>query len=225
MSTSNDPFEPASLSDNEAAAQETDSAVVTAEEKSAIVTAEGKVADRPHRFTLYASFGALGLSVISLLVSMGSLYFTRLSLHVGQRAYLSSTPTFPDYKDDPNASENDSLLLPAEIEIKNLGNTPAYNVLPTVSPKTPDSAYQFSSTQTPIPAIGPKESARFQINVLGSRRNYRNGLKFPGAAPSMCISTAYTDVFGEWQNDKACFSPSFKISIVGYNPPRPVPSQ
>lgn len=216
MSTSNEPSEPTLSSDNETTSPETSSAVVTPEEK---------VADRPHRLTVYASFGALGLSIISLLVSIGSLYFTRLSLHVGQRAYLSYAPTFPDYKDDPNASENDSLLLTAEVEIKNLGNTPAYDVTPTVSPKNPDSGYRFSSTQQPIPTIGPKESARFQLNVLGSRRNYRNGLKLPGAAPSMCISTAYTDVFDERQTDKACFSPSFRMSIVGYSPPLPAPSK
>ncbi len=64
-----------------------------------------KTADKPHPLTLSFSAIALLLSVVSVFVSGFSVYYTRLGVRVGQRAYLSFTPTFPTYKDDPDASE------------------------------------------------------------------------------------------------------------------------
>jgi hypothetical protein len=212
----NNPSDPTSPSGSE---------ITPSESSSPVTPSMEKTSDRPHRFTLFALFGSLGLSVISLLVSLGSLYYTHMGMQVGQRAYLSFAPTYPDYKDDTNASDDDVILLTAEIEIKNLGNTPAYNVTPTVSPEKPDSTYQISSNQSIIQAIGPKEAVRIQVNISASRRSFRNGLKFPAAAPSMCSSASYTDVFGSAHSDKSCFKPAFKMTIEIYNPPRKIVGQ
>jgi hypothetical protein len=186
-------------------------------------TINEKTADRPHTLTVLLSAGALILSIVGIVISGFSVYYTRLALRVGQRAYLSFTPTFPTYNDDPSKSEDDLIALPASIEIKNLGNTPAYDVRTEITPRRSDSEYQFWLSQPTIPAIGPKDATNVQFNIAALRKIYKNG-RTPGSAPQLCATVKYTDVFGSEQSDRSCFGPAFNITMERYNPPRKLTS-
>ncbi len=76
-----------------AANPDVSTAVRPSEQTVIAPTTIGKSADKPHRLTVLLSAGALILSIIGIVVSGFSVYYTRLALRVGQRAYLSVTPT------------------------------------------------------------------------------------------------------------------------------------
>lgn len=88
-----------------------------------------KTADRPHWITILIGLGSPLLAGVALIISLESLKTNQQSIKVGQRAYLTVNKgkviiRKPD-NEVPISDHTKTLIADYEIQVDNLGNTPA----------------------------------------------------------------------------------------------------
>lgn len=85
-----------------------------------------ETAPRPHRLTIYLSLLSPILAVVATIVSIMALRSTQESAQISQRAYLGFTLERATIERLTTPSGVRNLKFLTDVQVKNLGNTPAY---------------------------------------------------------------------------------------------------
>ncbi len=172
------------------------------------------VADRPHRLTLLIGIMSPSLALVALIVSLVSVNIAQTSMQIGQRAYLTYEFRMDEYKDEPLRPMDEQVTLQGEVEIKNLGNTPAYDIDVTLAPPT-KSSFALTPMSGRIISIGPHASRPFPMRITSTRSGYRGAMFFDNAGLRFEGSIICRDVFGETHKESQWFSTLIRRQIVG----------
>jgi hypothetical protein len=151
-----------------------------------------ETADRPHNLTLLIGFLSPLLAIVAVAVSVSNVMTSRLSLTTSQRAYLV-------VQESPTQNPETTTLI-----IRNVGNTPARNVVTNVIflPGFTGDIFNLidfvSGLPSPSPEtdIGPKEFHEQRI-VNPPEKIFNGGLY---------VRTAFEDTFGDQHQISWCWT-------------------
>lgn len=168
--------------------------------------------DRPHPFTMAVAVAALIVSGISALISyrvyaanQESNRKTQESNRLAQRAFV--TVQNPRVTQRYNASENDGaghtingMVYRFELDLVNLGNTPAYNV-EFIQGAFDDTCTLVDCLRELPFALGPRD----KHTIVHGPFRPNETVDAPGAAPAFHGRITYKDEFGDARNIEWCF--------------------
>ena len=174
-----------------------------------------KTADRPHWVTIAIGVLSPSLAVIAVGISIISLNVSQRAFQVGQRAYVTVSPV-EITELDPQASIPESELtkrFPISVpfvvkyQIKNLGNTPAFDAV--LSFKQGGDAFFIAIENGQPLNIGPKETSSRYLTVAQHWRSaddaYNHYICYQCYMPYEA-HISYRDVFGTTYNEAVAFN-------------------
>jgi hypothetical protein len=181
---------------------------VNGNRETAAPLAPEKTAERPHRLTL--AFAALSfvISLGSAGISIESLRVASSSLEVGQRAYLSASFDVPAdllkrYHEAKHVSSLVTDTVELSLQIKNLGNTPAYDVRPYLGFGV--TGVKIVATDRSTFNLAPKTEAPFRFRVSGTEAEMRSFMIGPDKRTWLCWRLSFRDVFGRTREESDCW--------------------
>jgi hypothetical protein len=176
---------------------------------------QSKTADRPHWITIVIGILSPSLAAVAVAVSMISLNENQHAFKVGQRAYVTVSPIeitemYPQI-DIPRGSEITkhfpiTVSVSVKYEIKNLGNTPAFD---TVLDLKQGGATSLITIDNERPQnIGPKEVLSRNLTIWENWTSADNA--YSHYTCLQCYTSyegnmSYRDVFGDTHHEPVTF--------------------